>query len=945
MEPGVPFALLGGVLLLTAAAWGALAVAALASRRRPPVAAGVLVAGTVVLVVVEALTAVRLGSSASDDLALARAAGLLLVAAGLYGGGLPAGHREPAAAPAAGGAVAPAVVVPLGAAPGPAVIVVAAGALAGLGALRLRRDAAGALLALGLLLSGASAAAAPAAREDGLAAAAVLGLRGASALALCAGLLALARSSLLAKVVAAILAGVVAMGTAAVGVVGTTVAEGYSRDQAAIVEDAAVGRERLLRQSRERLLVLSPLFARGCAQAGFDPAGCDPIIRQLTEDTTRDFALVVPRDGAPASVGGREPLSPAEALGLAGGALVRDAFAGGPQALRQGLDDYTRLLGAEPGLALVAVEPLQRPTPDAEAGAVFVYGVRLGQELVASDFDDGGFGYTLLVGGDGVVASTLSERQQEQVVEAARAVGSVGDGVTLPAQGTFPTVHLLPLQDRAEAVVGTIALSRSAVEALRAQRQALRALLLTALLTTAAVAAMAVLLGRRTVEPVRRLTAAAERVSAGDLATRTGVTGPDEVGTLAGAFDTMTGSLERLTGDLRSSAARLETVLASMSDGLVTADAQGLVTGVNRAALALAGLDGVAPGAVLDAPDGAVEGRPLDEVLDLRAESGAPLPLDPATTRDEPAELRRPDGQRTPVRVAVTSLDVGDGAEGGLVVVLRDTTREREVERMKTEFLSNVSHELRTPLTPIRGYADLLAGRSGLTPQQVSTFAGTILAEALKMNRVVDLLVDVAAIEAGRMSVEPRPVDVRALLDDRVTAWRERAPERSEDLRRRVAAGLPPALADPEWLAKVLDELIDNAVKHTPPGTPITLLAAPSPDGRDVRVAVRDAGPGVDPADQESLFTSFEQKDGSATRRVGGLGLGLSFARRVAQDAGWRLTVASPVRAGRTGAEFALDVPVSPEPATRPASRAAPRPAAVPGQGRSPARPARRRPT
>jgi PAS domain S-box-containing protein len=433
-----------------------------------------------------------------------------------------------------------------------------------------------------------------------------------------------------------------------------------------------------------------------------------------------------------------------------------------------------------------------------------------------------------------------------------------------------------------------------------------------------------VVLGRRTVDPVRRLTAAAERVRTGDLATRTGVGGSDEVGVLARAFDAMTGSLEQVQGDLRASAARLETVLASMSDGLVAADGTGCTTGVNRAARALAGL-----------PDD-VEGRPLAEVLDLRTPGGEPLPLDPDAVRDEPALVHRPDGTTTPVRVAVTRLA---GEEEGLVVVLRDTTQEAEVERMKTEFLSNVSHELRTPLTPIRGYADLLASRSGLTEKQVQTFAGTVLAEALKMNRVVDLLVDVAAVEAGRAAIEPRAVRVTELLDARLAAWRERAPERADDLRRRAAAGLPPVAVDPSWLGKVLDELVDNALKYSPAGTPVVLTAAP--EGDRVRLAVRDAGPGVDAA-SDRLFTSFEQVDGSATRRVGGLGLGLSFVRRVAQDAGWPLTVTSPLGGGR-GSEFALDVPVAVSPATPTASRAAPRRGRARGPARSPARPAARR--
>ena len=930
MEPGVPFALVGAVLLLAVAAWASLAAACLAVASRSRTAAALCVTGAAVLVVAETVTATRFGQGDDDGLLLVRAAGLLLVAAGLYSGALVRSGRAAGASPADAGAAA--VVVPLGAAPAPAVVAALSGALAAVAAVRARRDLAGSLLALGLLLAGGAAAAAPPARDSTAAAVAVLGLRGAAAALVLGALLVLARSSLLAKVVAAILAGVLAMATAAVGVIGTTVAEGYSREQAALVEDAATGRVQLLQQSLDRIAVLAPVFARGCGTAGFAPAECDGFLRLLTEEGSADFALLVPRDGEPVVLGGRAPLSPAEAVGLSGSDVVEAATAGGPAAARDAVPARVRLLGAEPGLALVVAQPLERPTPTDEATGAFVYGLRLGDDLVRRDFEAGGFGYTLLVD-DQVVASNLSERGREHVVDAARSAGSVPTGgVTVPAEGTRPTVHLRPLPGADGDPVGTIALSREAEVALGAQRDALRALLLTALGTTAVVAALALLLGRRTVQPVQRLTAAARQVTAGRLGTRSGVSGRDEVGTLAATFDTMTGSLARLTGDLRESAVRLETVLASMSDGLVATDAEGRVTSANRAALAMVG--------VAAAP--AVLGRPLEQVLDLRADDGGPLPLDPATTRDEPAQVHAADGRTTPVRVAVTPLDAGADGPAGVVVVLRDTTQEREVERMKTEFLSNVSHELRTPLTPIRGYADLLAHRPGLASEKVTTYAGTILSEALKMNRVVDLLVDVAAIEAGRVSTVPRPVDPRTLLDERVADWQARAPERAGDLRRRAAAGLPAVLADPAWLAKVLDELVDNAVKYTAPGTPITLAAAAPPEGGTVRLAVRDAGPGVDAADQELLFTSFEQKDGSATRRVGGLGLGLSFVRRVAQDAGWTLSVVSPAAGGK-GAEFALEVPVSPEPVapvSPRASRGAPRRGPVPGQVRSPARPA-----
>jgi signal transduction histidine kinase len=279
------------------------------------------------------------------------------------------------------------------------------------------------------------------------------------------------------------------------------------------------------------------------------------------------------------------------------------------------------------------------------------------------------------------------------------------------------------------------------------------------------------------------------------------------------------------------------------------------------------------------------------------------------------------------VRVALSELD----GSAGVVLVLRDTTREREVERMKTEFLSNVSHELRTPLTPIRGYAEILVAKPGLEASKVASFATTIRDESLKMNRVVDLLVDIAAIEAGRVSITPRTVSVASLVDARLELWKARAPRRSKDFKRRLEAGLPPVFVDEEWVGKALDELLDNAVKYTPNGTAIALTA--SRMGDVVRVGVKDAGPGIAEADQRTLFTSFEQVDGSATRRVGGLGLGLSFVRRLAEDAGFPMSFSSTV--GK-GSEFWLDLPVSdqPLPPAPRASRARRRPVPARGRGR-----------
>jgi PAS domain S-box-containing protein len=903
MEPGVPFALLGCVQLLSVASWVALAGAALALRRGR-FAVFLAVTGSLVLAGAEVATALRFGDTTSDPLAVVRTAGALLLAAGLLNGALGPGTSPP-------GAAVPGVIVPLAAAPAPALLAGASTAVAAIAALRSRRDLVGGLLAAGLFASAAALALSPLADDNADGTLVVVLLRGAGALLLLAALVRLARTSLLAKVVAAILGGVLAASVAALGVVGTVVVTSYQDQSNDVVSDAA----------QDRLAALSRVAESARVIALFAPQLCPQQCRQLLEtlssnETSGDFVARVTKTGAVTSLGGRRPLTASERLGLARDPSVQAALH--PRVRNnEVVTGRTRLVGSPPSLAVIAIKADAAAAPS----NVVVYGVRLDDTYTANDVEGSvALGLSFLVDGH-VVASNLSDSERHEIDAIARQEGVTegfpsDGGRTAPAQGTQPTVHFEPVTAPDGTVLGVIAISRDATDALEAQQRALTLLFATALLATALVGGLALVLGRRTVDPVRRLTAAAARVTAGDLTATADVRSADEVGTLSRTFDTMTGSLSQLTDELRAAAARLQTVLTSMSDGLVATDAAGLVTSINPAALAMVGL----------ASQQDAVGRPLADVVDVRDVNGQALADPSRRLRDAAGEVHRADADDTvPVRVALAPLDSGDG----VVLVLRDTTREREVERMKTEFLSNVSHELRTPLTPIRGYAEILVSKPDLTPDKVATFATTIRDESVKMNRVVDLLVDVAAIEAGRVQIVPRPVTVKELVDGRLDAWKERAPERAKDLKRRVATGLPPVMVDPQWVGKALDELVDNAVKYTPPGTPITFVA--SVHEQAVRVGVRDSGPGIAEVDQATLFTSFEQVDGSATRRVGGLGLGLSFVRRLAEDAGFPLSVWSVV--GK-GSEFALDLPVSDQPVPRRASRAARRPAPARGRDR-----------
>jgi signal transduction histidine kinase len=234
--------------------------------------------------------------------------------------------------------------------------------------------------------------------------------------------------------------------------------------------------------------------------------------------------------------------------------------------------------------------------------------------------------------------------------------------------------------------------------------------------------------------------------------------------------------------------------------------------------------------------------------------------------------------------------------------------REREVERMKTEFLSNISHELRTPLVPIKGFAELLRNRS-VSKAQSREFLDRILDSAGDLERVVDLLVMVAADEAARLTIRKEPVEVRDLLDNVVARWKGKIDDRHE-ISRRVGRGVPTIVGDRRLLERRLDELVDNAVKYSPEGGRDTVSAAPAANGHGpaVTITISDEGVGIPPDRLEGIFEDFAQADSSATREFGGLGLGLAFVRRIVRAHQGHLSAESAPGKGST---FSIVLPAA----------------------------------
>jgi signal transduction histidine kinase len=193
-------------------------------------------------------------------------------------------------------------------------------------------------------------------------------------------------------------------------------------------------------------------------------------------------------------------------------------------------------------------------------------------------------------------------------------------------------------------------------------------------------------------------------------------------------------------------------------------------------------------------------------------------------------------------------------------------------ERAKTDFLSSLSHELRTPLTPIRGYTELLR-KGRVPPRRAADYLDEIGDAAGRLERIVMLLLDVAAQEAGRFHVEAEDTKPDEVLDEAAARWKHRG--RQHPVTVSSTRSLPRVHADPNALARVLDELIDNAIKFSPGGGEIELRARKTKDG--VEISVADSGIGISPEQVTELMRAFTQADSGDRRRYGGLGLGLAY--------------------------------------------------------------------
>lgn len=409
-------------------------------------------------------------------------------------------------------------------------------------------------------------------------------------------------------------------------------------------------------------------------------------------------------------------------------------------------------------------------------------------------------------------------------------------------------------------------------------------------------------LSERISNPVKGLMEASRRIADGDYNVQVPVSTKDEVGQLAIEFNKMSGQLARYhrmnIGQIIAEKKKVETILASIDDGLVVFNLDSQITDINFSArrmldLELRGCLGKNAFEVFS------DKNLCDQVSEAIRTGNRP------EVNEENCYITIPrKGGVKHYFFAINVFRDDEGMLSGVVLLLRDVTRLKEVERLKSEFVMAASHELRTPLTSIGMSIDLLLERN--SSKNLTFRQGELLhvahEEINRLKALVNDLLDLSKIETGKIQLDLEKASVQPLVERVAAILARQLEEKKISFEYKISEDLPPARIDSNKIAWVLTNLVSNAVRLAPKGGHIELSARPV--GKNIHVSVQDDGPGIALEYQSKIFQKFVQIKGSES---GGTGLGLAICKEIIRAHGGAIWVESTLGKGST---FTFALPV-----------------------------------
>ncbi len=444
---------------------------------------------------------------------------------------------------------------------------------------------------------------------------------------------------------------------------------------------------------------------------------------------------------------------------------------------------------------------------------------------------------------------------------------------------------------RAGRVMAVLRVSVPATDIERALSSIRRNVLLVGLAAAVLAGLLSWGVARHITRPLREIEQGAQRFARGDFARALPIPRSAEVASLVTVLNQMAEQLSERMRIIAQQRDELEALLAAMLEGVLAVDTEERIIVVNRAAAELLEIDGTAARGrhILEV----VRNPELERFVMRALESSDPIEAD-FTLRDDAERF---------IHARATALHDAQRRRIGALVVLNDLTKLRQLERVRREFVANVSHEIKTPITSIKGAAETLLDASNA--DDVRRFAQIIARQADRLNAIVEDLLTLSRVEQGEEhgTIALRPGRLHEVLEAARKDCELQAADRKIEVKVVCPTDLTARINAP-LLEQAVVNLLDNAIKHSEPGSVVHVVAEPSQGHVAVRVV--DHGCGIAREHLPRLFERFYRVDKARSRKLGGTGLGLAIVKHIAQAHRGRVSVESEPGQGST---FTIHLP------------------------------------
>ena len=428
------------------------------------------------------------------------------------------------------------------------------------------------------------------------------------------------------------------------------------------------------------------------------------------------------------------------------------------------------------------------------------------------------------------------------------------------------------------------------------------------LISCLVVIAIALVVSQRIVTPIRQVTGAARAIGRGEFDQEIPVTSSNEVGILAEEFNSMRWNLKSAVEKLTEEEKKMTAIVNSIAEGLILVDSSNRVLHINPAAERLFNLN------IDDIDKDITEIIQNEELLHIFEENRRQLSL------NKPAEqiiskykeinftsevtLALQD-EKLVLRITASPFLDEHGLTLGIVYLFDDITREKEIDQMKSDFISLVSHELRTPLTSIIGFVSfILDGKAGTINDRQRNSLARVQRQSKRLAALINDLLDISRIESGRIQMEQESISLLEIVTQRIEEIRPQADEKSIQLELTAPESIPTILGDEARMGQVFTNLIGNAIKFTPNNGEVSVKV--EADGNLLHVEVIDTGPGIPPEERQKVFDKFYQLSDISTRKQGGSGLGLSITKSIVEAHGGKLWIDDGTQGKGSNFQFVL---------------------------------------